>query len=639
MQRHLVASIAVGILVLALVAPCVTRAAVEPQTRTSLFDGQSFAGWVRYLRDNKGNVDETWQIKPDGVLACSGKPAGYLRTEQSYKNYKFRLEYRWPGKPGNNGVLVHATGEDRVWPQSLECQGGYGNQGDFWEIGGVRFNEHSVGGHRVKGRRVIKFAPSNEKEPGQWNVYEVWCVDGTVRPYVNGKLMNEATDCSLTEGRICLQSEGAPIEFRNITIEPAIDKPWPVIPTQRIELFNGEDLEGWIRFSPDDKRDDQKQWTVDRVWSVQDGVIHCSGKPHGYIKTTESYANYKLHLEWRWPEKPTNSGVLLHCAGIDRVWPKCVEAQLMHENAGDFWLINQSTLRVEGKQIGPKNYANAKKKHASNEKPTGQWNRYDILCDGGSVKLWINGLLQNEGVDANPAFGPICLQSEGSPIEFRNITLEPLDGGSGVAQRKADPDPKRFTESIKDFQTWDRKNSLPNNYVLMLGSSSIRMWPSAESFPELKVVNRGFGGAHISDLIHYQAEILTRYPAPQCIVFYCGGNDVTGGKGPEQVLTDFGNFRAIITRHAPACPLIYLPIKPCPSRWHLWEAETRVNEAIRQQAKADSLLIYADTVTPMLATGSPPDTSLFIKDLLHLSPKGYVLWTDVTRPLIRQAVQ
>ena len=62
-----------------------------------------------------------------------------------------------------------------------------------------------------------------EKEPGQWNVYEVWCVGGTVRPYVNGKLMNEATDCSLTEGKICLQSEGAPIEFRNIYVEPASD--------------------------------------------------------------------------------------------------------------------------------------------------------------------------------------------------------------------------------------------------------------------------------------------------------------------------------------------------------------------------------------------------------------------------------
>ncbi|KPL07022.1 hypothetical protein AMJ85_09820 [candidate division BRC1 bacterium SM23_51] len=209
-------------------------------------------------------------------------------------------------------------------------------------------------------------------------------------------------------------------------LEPPTNKPWPLVPTKKIVLFNGEDLEGWVRFIPDDKPDDQKKWTVDKVWSVRDGVIRCEGKPNGYIRTVESCANYKLHLEWRWAEKPTNSGVLLHRAGIDRVWPKCVEAQLMHENAGDFWLLSQSTIMVDGNQVGPKDFANAKKKHPSNEKPVGEWNEYDIICDGGTVRLTVNGLLQNEGTHANPASGPICLQSEGSPIEFRNIYLEPL---------------------------------------------------------------------------------------------------------------------------------------------------------------------------------------------------------------------
>jgi len=243
---------------------------------------------------------------------------------------------------------------------------------------------------------------------------------------VNGKLMNEATDCSLTEGKICLQSEGVPIEFRNIYVEPAADKPWPVKPVKKTILFNGENLDGWVRFIPDDKPDADKKWTVDKVWSVRDGVIRCEGKPNGYIRTVESYANYKLHLEWRWLGKPTNSGVLLHRAGIDSVWPKCVEAQLMHENAGDFWLLSHSTIIVDGRQIGPEKYANGKKKHPSNEKPVGQWNSYDIVCDGGTVTLFVNGLLQNEGTDAKPSWGPICLQSEGSPIEFRNIYLEPI---------------------------------------------------------------------------------------------------------------------------------------------------------------------------------------------------------------------
>lgn len=414
------------VFVLASSGICVAQEEVEPKSRIMLFDGKTFDGWFRYLRNNQGNVDETWKIKPNGILECAGKPAGYIRTTKAYKNYKFHVEYRWPSKPGNNGVLVHMVGEDQVWPKSLECQGGYQNQGDFWEIGGWEFNEHKIAGHRVRGRRILKYGEHNEKEPGQWNVYEIWCVGDTVRPYVNGKLMNEATGCVVTEGRICLQSEGAQIEFRNIYVEHAEELPWPVTPKKKIALFNGKDLDGWVRFIPDDKPDADGKWAVDKVWSVRDGVIRCEGVPNGYIRTTESYANYKLHLEWRWPGKPTNSGVLLHRTGIDQIWPKCVEAQLMHENAGDFWLMSEATMRVDGEQIGPKRAANAKKKNPSNEKPVGQWNSYDIVCDGKSVTLYVNGLLQNKGADANPSSGPICLQSEGSPIEFRNIYLEPI---------------------------------------------------------------------------------------------------------------------------------------------------------------------------------------------------------------------
>ncbi len=423
--RVSVLSMVLVILLLWSLAPGADEA-IEPKKRIMLFDGKSFDGLVRYLRGG-GDVDKTWMIKSGGVLANTGKPAGYIRTEKSYKNYKLHLEYRWPGKPGNNGILVHMTGEDKVWPKSLECQGGYKNQGDFWEIGGFKFNEHKTGGHRVRGRRILKYGLHNEKEPGQWNSYDVYCVDQTVRPYVNGKLMNEASDCAITDGKICLQSEGAPIEFRNIYIEPAADKPWPVTPVRKIKLFNGKNLDGWVRFIPDDKPDGGKKWNVDKVWSVKDGVIRCEGMPHGYIRTVESYANYKLHLEWRWVDQPTNSGVLLHKSGIDRIWPTCIEAQLKYENVGDFWLMNHSSIVIDGRKIGPEAFANGKKKHPANEKPLGEWNTYDITCDGGGVKLVVNGLLQNGGVDATPTGGPICLQSEGSPIEFGNIYLEPLD--------------------------------------------------------------------------------------------------------------------------------------------------------------------------------------------------------------------
>ena len=109
---------------------CNAEEAVEPHQKIMLFDGRSFDDLYRYLRNNQGNIDETWKIKPRGILACAGKPAGYIRTVKAYKNYKLHFEYRWPARPGNNGALVHMVGEDRVWPKSLECQGGYRNQGE-----------------------------------------------------------------------------------------------------------------------------------------------------------------------------------------------------------------------------------------------------------------------------------------------------------------------------------------------------------------------------------------------------------------------------------------------------------------------------------------------------------------------------
>ncbi|NQT27748.1 creatininase family protein [candidate division KSB1 bacterium] len=201
------------------------------------------------------------------------------------------------------------------------------------------------------------------------------------------------------------------------------------------------------------------------------------------------------------------------------------------------------------------------------------------------------------------------------------------------------PDPNRFQKEIEQFQAWDRKNAIPEDYVLMVGSSSIRMWQSMESFPDLKIVNRGFGGAHISDLIHFKHEILLKYKAAQCIVLYCGGNDVTGGKSAERVASDFETFWNIVQRHSLNTPLIYIPAKPCPARWHLWDEEAKLNAIIQEWCQKDPWLYYADTATPMLETGTPPDSSLFIKDLLHMSEKGYDMWTSVVRPLVDKGIR
>jgi lysophospholipase L1-like esterase len=201
------------------------------------------------------------------------------------------------------------------------------------------------------------------------------------------------------------------------------------------------------------------------------------------------------------------------------------------------------------------------------------------------------------------------------------------------------PDPHRFDKEIENFQYWDSKNAIPENHVLFVGSSSIRMWKSAESFPDLPVVNRGFGGAHISDMIYFKEPILLKYGAPACIVMFCGGNDVAGGKPAEQVLGDFKTWWSIIQDNFPETPLVFIPIKPCPSRWDIWQEENKVNMAVLELSKSDKKLYYADTATPMLKTGQPPAEDLFIKDLLHLSDKGYEMWTAVVKDVLNDILK
>ncbi len=192
---------------------------VVPQEKVMLWNGKDFTGWTRFLRDSAKSVDDTWSIA-DGLLRCTGSPAGYMRTTTSYADYHLHVEWRWPQKPGNNGVLVHTSGPDVVWPRSLECQLASGNAGDFWVIGGLEFAEHAQGGKRVNDRRTVKLHESSEKPAGEWNQYDILCKDNWVVVLVNGTLQNVATGCSDRSGQICLQSEGALIEYRNIWIEP-----------------------------------------------------------------------------------------------------------------------------------------------------------------------------------------------------------------------------------------------------------------------------------------------------------------------------------------------------------------------------------------------------------------------------------
>lgn len=192
-----------------------------------------------------------------------------------------------------------------------------------------------------------------------------------------------------------------------------------------VQLFNGENLDNWTIFvsSPDVKPNE--------LFRIEDGVITTTGVPHGYIRTRESYSNYKLHVEWRWIAEPTNSGVLLHVQGEDMIWPLAIECQLMNEHAGDLVLIGSGSgitisdstylINSEGSR-----FKILPKIEEVSENPAGEWNSYDITSLNGELEVLVNGVLQNSGSSMTLNEGNILLQAEGSPMQFRNIYLEEL---------------------------------------------------------------------------------------------------------------------------------------------------------------------------------------------------------------------
>ena len=187
--------------------------------------------------------------------------------------------------------------------------------------------------------------------------------------------------------------------------------------SETILLFNGKDLNNWVFKLKDPSIDPAT------VFTIRNGLIHISGNPFGYMRTKDIYSDYKLLVEWRWPTEATNSGVFVHAQQPDSIWLKCVECQLQAGNAGDFVCMNGADMTERTDKSKPF----VKKLAASSEKPTGEWNTMEVICDGSTIKVTVNGILQNKGTNVSVTKGSICLQSEGKDVEFRNVYLDKLE--------------------------------------------------------------------------------------------------------------------------------------------------------------------------------------------------------------------
>jgi Domain of Unknown Function (DUF1080) len=209
---------------------------------------------------------------------------------------------------------------------------------------------------------------------------------------------------------------------------------WAAAPAQPNALFNGKDLSGWEYVAPGKE-------TLASVCHVKPGgVILVDAKPNGYIATTASHENYRLHAEWRWTDKPGNGGVLVHITEgpMDRIWPISFQIQTKNTRVGDI-LPMSSAKFAEAPTTGMQPAQLARQGNDS-EKPVGEWNSCDIVCRGDTIEVTINGIAQNRVTKCVPASGKIGFQLEGVPFELRNVRIEPLPPaiGSGFQSSPAE---------------------------------------------------------------------------------------------------------------------------------------------------------------------------------------------------------
>jgi lysophospholipase L1-like esterase len=200
---------------------------------------------------------------------------------------------------------------------------------------------------------------------------------------------------------------------------------------------------------------------------------------------------------------------------------------------------------------------------------------------------------------------------------------------SGAAAQEAAAD--KWEKEIAAFEAKDKESPPPQDGIVFIGSSSIRRWDLKKSFPQLPAINRGFGGSQLADSVKYVPRIVIPC-RPKTIVLYAGDNDIAAGKSPQQLAADFAAFVKAVRGQLPKSKIIFLAIKPSPSRWKFYEEQQTANRLIREQCETGENLDYVDLVKPMLGGDGMPRSELFVKDQLHLSDAGYELWVKVLAP-------
>ncbi len=204
--------------------------------------------------------------------------------------------------------------------------------------------------------------------------------------------------------------------------------------TKMEPLFNGKDLKGWYSFLNTKGKNNDPE----KVFTVENSLLHITGKEFGYICTEDVFKDFHLSVEFKWGEKkypPRDADTIKRDNGIcfnmplsekDFVWPKSIECQIQEGDVGDMWLIDSATVIIDGKQTEPKNFTMVKKKR-DNEKPHDEWNLVEVIVNNGKITYIVNGIIVNEATSPSLNEGKILIQSEGAEIFYRKIAIAVLN--------------------------------------------------------------------------------------------------------------------------------------------------------------------------------------------------------------------
>nr|AQQ74790.1 hypothetical protein [uncultured bacterium] len=191
--------------------------------------------------------------------------------------------------------------------------------------------------------------------------------------------------------------------------------------------------------------------------------------------------------------------------------------------------------------------------------------------------------------------------------------------------------PDRWEADIAAFEAADKVSPPPKGGIVFVGSSTIRLWDTASYFPDLKIINRGFGGSDMEDIVRYADRIVIPYE-PRLVVVYSGDNDISAGWSSEDVAIQFERFTRIVHAKLPQTKILLIAVKPSLLRWTQIDRMRMANQILRNYCERDDRLGFIDFDTLMLGWDDKPRRELFVEDGLHLSAQGYQLWSTVLRP-------